>query len=276
MTAESVPSGPLSPVGTTATRDLVDGFLQWHLWLRLGWLEVKRRYRRTVVGPFWGTLSLAVLIAALGAVGAGLWNQKLEDYLPFLAAGIIVWTMISTMITESGTLFVSSSNLFRQMQFNYSVLAYALVYRNFILFVHNLSIYLVVLLIFGANKFSPVMLLAVPALALLLINGVWAALLVGMFCLRYRDLQQLITSLIQISMFVTPIFWPPSSLSGRSRIVFIDFNPLYHFVEIVRAPLLGEVPAVTTWIAVAIITVVGWGVTFTFFNRFRKRIAYWS
>ncbi len=276
MTAESVPSRPLSPVGTTATRDLVDGFLQWHLWLRLGWLEVKRRYRRTVVGPFWGTLSLAVLVAALGAVGAGLWKQKLEEYLPFLAAGIIVWTMISTMITESGTLFVSSGNLFRQMRFNYSVLACALVYRNCILLVHNLSIYLVVLLIFGANKFSPVMLLAVPALALLLINGVWAALLVGMFCLRYRDLQQLINSLLQISMFVTPIFWPPSSLSGPSRIVFIDFNPLYHFVEIVRAPLLGEVPAVATWIAVGIITVVGWGVTFAFFSRFRKRIAYWS
>src|SRR5713101_6402795 len=110
------------------------------------------------------------------------------------------------------------------MRFNYSVLAYALVYRNCILLIHNLSIYLVVLLIFGANKFSPAMLLALPALALL----------------------------------------------------FIDLNPLYHFVEIVRAPLLGEVPAVMTWIAVAIITVVGWGVTFVFFDRFRKRIAYWS
>ena len=276
MTAESVSSGPLSPVGTTATRDLVDGFLQWHLWLRLGWLEVRRRYRRTVVGPFWGTLSLGVFVAAFGAVGVGLWNQKPEDYLPFLTAGIIVWTMISTVITESGMLFVSSSNLFRQMRFNYSVLAYSLVYRNCVLLVHNLSIYVVVLLIFGANKLSPAMLLALPGLALLLINGVWTALLVGMFCLRYRDLQQLITSLLQIAMFITPIFWPPSSLSGRSRIIFIDFNPFYHFIELVRAPLLGEVPAATTWLVVGLITVVGWGVTFVFFDRFRKRIAYWS
>lgn len=277
MTTTSSLSPPtFTPVGTTAARDLVQGFLDWRLWGRLGWLEIKRRYHRTVIGPFWSAISLGIFVIALGSVGSGLWNQESKDYMPFLASGMVVWVMISSIVTESCTLFIASSNLFRQMQFNYSVLAYALVYRNFVVFAHNLTVYFLVALFFSWDKLTVMMVLAVPGLALLFLNGVWGALLLGMICLRYRDLQQFVTTLVQISMFLTPIFWPPASLQGRSRIVFVDLNPLYHFIDVVRAPLLGQVPSFESYAAVGLITVVGWVGTYVFFNHFRKRIAYWS
>jgi ABC-type polysaccharide/polyol phosphate export permease len=94
--------------------------------------------------------------------------------------------------------------------------------------------------------------------------------------MRFRDMQQLIASLVQISMFVTPIFWPPESLHGMGRRFFVDFNPLYHMIDIVRAPLIGNVPASESYIATLVVAVVGWAITYLAFSRFRRRLAYWS
>jgi ABC-type polysaccharide/polyol phosphate export permease len=97
-----------------------------------------------------------------------------------------------------------------------------------------------------------------------------------MCCLRFRDIQQLVAALIQVSIFITPIFWPADYLSGPFRMVFVTFNPLYHFIEIVRAPLIGIVPPASSYIAVLIMTAVGWLATYALFRVFRQRIAYWS
>lgn len=276
MAVLSGQSTALAPVTTTPVRDLIDGLLSWRLWGRLGWLEVKRRYRRTVIGPFWSAISLGVFVLALGSVGSGLWNRQAADYLPFLAAGMVVWVLISTIITESCGLFIQGTNLYRQMRLNYSTMAYALVYRNLVVFGHNLLVYVLMYLAVGKYALTADVLYAVPGLALVLLNGAWVALLLGLFCLRFRDLQQLINTLVQIALFVTPIFWPPESLQGKGRIVFVDLNPLFHFIEVVRAPLLGRVPPLETWVFVVLMTIAGWAVTVALFGRFRGRIAYWG
>jgi ABC-type polysaccharide/polyol phosphate export permease len=167
------------------------------------------------------------------------------------------------------------------MRFNYSVMAYALVWRNFIVFAHNLLVFVVIFLVFAPdriapNRIMPATLLVLPGLVIVLVNSVWVSIVLGMLCLRFRDVQQLIISLIQISMFVTPIFWPPENLQGAARFVFVDFNPLYHLIDIVRSPLLGLLPAAESYIAMVVLTVVGWWLTYLLFGYFRKRIAYWS
>jgi homopolymeric O-antigen transport system permease protein len=277
MTTQSVPGIGLRSLVTSAGQDLADGLCQWRLWGRLGWLEVRRRYSRTVIGPFWSAISLGMFVLALGSVGTGLWSKSASDYLPFLAAGMVVWVTIASIVTESCTLFVAGTNLFRQMRFNYSILAYALVWRNFIVFAHNLLVFVAIALAFAPHVFTPTTLLVLPGLMIVLVNSMWISIVLGMLCLRFRDVQQLISSLIQISMFVTPIFWPPESLQGgAARIVFIDLNPLYHLIDIVRSPLLGRAAAAESYIAMAVLTVAGWWMTYLLFSYFRKRIAYWS
>jgi homopolymeric O-antigen transport system permease protein len=264
-----------SPV-PTARQDIVRGFLKWPLWGRLGWLEVRRRYRRTVIGPFWSSISLAVYVIAVGAVGAGLWNQNLDQYLPFLVSGLLVWTLVSTIVTESCGLFINGSDLFGKFSFDYSLLAYALIWRNFIAFLHNLVVYLLIVVVLAPRLLTPVLLLAVPGIVLLLTGGVAVALFCGMLCLRFRDLAQLITSVMQIALLITPIFWPPSSLAGASHLVFVEFNPWYRIIDVVRSPLLGNVPTLASYAAVLGMVVVGWTVTYVTFRRFRHRIAYWA
>jgi ABC-type polysaccharide/polyol phosphate export permease len=270
-----IPQAP-EPLTNSAADDVVIGFKQWDLWGRLGWLEIKRRYRRTVIGPFWSVISLTVVVLVIGGLGAGLLNQPVAEYVPFLAAGMVVWMLLSVMITESCVLFVSGANLIRHIRLNYSILAYALVYRNFIVFLHHLVVYLGFLLAVAPHKFSFATLFAIPGLLLLLANGVWIALLLGMICLRFRDTQQLVNTLIQIALFVTPIFWPPDTLGGLQRVIYVDLNPLYHLISIVRMPLLGEMPGLNIIGTVLLITFVGYLGTFLFFRRFRQRIVYWS
>jgi ABC-type polysaccharide/polyol phosphate export permease len=268
-------SGPKTGA-SDASADLVGGLLRADLWGRIGWLEIKRRYRRTTLGPFWSSCTLAVYTLAVGIVGAGLFHQDAHEYLPYLSSGMIVWTFISTMILESCTLFVIGNALFRNVRFEYSILAYALVWRNFVIFLHNLVVFLIIALVLKPELISFTALTAAFGVLIVLINGVWIGLLVGILCLRFRDIQPIVQTLIQIWTLITPIFWTPSGLSGPSQFVFVQLNPIYRLIDVVRSPLLGTVPTEASYAAAFLITIVGWGLTYVAFRLFRKRISYWS
>jgi ABC-type polysaccharide/polyol phosphate export permease len=279
MTMTSVPktSGDqLRSLALTAGQDIIGGLWKTELWGRLGWLDVKRRYRRTMLGPFWTSISLSMYVMGVGLVGAGLWHQNISDYLPFLVSGMVAWLLVSTIITEACTLLVSGHALFRNVTFEYSILAYALVWRNLITFLHNLVVWLLIVGVLRPEALGFTVFLALPGVLLIALNGVWISLLCGMFCLRFRDVTPLVSSIIQISMLITPIFWPPESLQGSRRLIFVGLNPLHHMVDIVRSPLLGKVPAATSYLIVVLITVGGWYLTYVVLRRFRRRIAYWS
>jgi ABC-type polysaccharide/polyol phosphate export permease len=262
----------MTPEYASAQRDFSRGVTDWRMWGRLGWAEVRRRYRRTLIGPFWTSLSLAVFVLALGVVWATLWHQAVRTYLPFLCAGLITWTFISTTMIESCSMFISQEPLIKQMRFHYSMLASAAVWRNLIVFLHNLLVYVLV----AAVCWPPVnlnTLLVVPGLLLASANLIWMAILIGLLTARFRDIQQLLTTLLQIAMFVTPIFWAPSQLSHHPMLV--HFNVLYHLIDVVRSPLLGQTPSFESYWVVSLMAVLGWGLTFDIYSRFRRRVAYW-
>ena len=263
--------GRLRLLVTTGSEDLLHGLQRYDLWGRIGFMEIKRRYRRTLIGPFWSTISLAVFIAVMSAVGVGLWKQTVREYMPFLATGMMVWLLISTMINESCTLFINSQHLFSRMRIDYSILAFALVWRNLVGFLHNLTAYLLVAVVALPGLINLSLLWIIPGLFLIAVNAVWVALLLGMACIRFRDIQQLVISLLQISMFVTPVFWPPHLLTGTTKLVFVQLNPLYSFIEVVRAPLLGQTPMLSAYIMIVAVTLVGWTVTFKAFSKLPKK-----
>ena len=277
MSSGTISNRRLTPLVTGAGEDLLQGAAAWDLWSRLGWLEVKRRYRRTVIGPCWSAISMGMFVLALGSLGAGLWEKGINEYMPFLAAGFVGWLLIAAIATESCSLFLGGSGTVGEVRFNYSVLVYALIWRNLIVLLHNFSVYLIFVLVLLPSMLKPVAAMAIPGLLIVVVNGIWVALLLGMFALRFRDVQQLVSSVVNIVMFITPIFWFPDLLprAGMKRLVFVDFNPLFHLIDVVRAPLLGRLPAPESYIATFLMAVVGWAVTFVVFRHFRKRLAYW-
>lgn len=261
------------PEYSLAFDDIAEGAFAWRMWMRLGWQEIKRRYRRTAIGPFWSTLSLAVFIFMLGVVWARLWGHPVRGYLPFLTGGLLAWSLISALITESCQVFVASAGLIKQRPVSYMMLTCALVWRNLIVFAHNAIIMVAVyaLLLLPPHWAT---LLIVPGLVLLATNALWLGLLFGLLCARYRDLQQVVGSVLQVALFVTPIFWSADQLGGRFALL-VHFNVLFHLIEIVRAPLLGFAPSSWSYICCALSAVIGWVITLYLFARLRQRIPYW-
>ena len=109
----------------------------------------------------------------------------------------------------------------------------------------------------------------------MMLNGLWISICFGLLCARFRDIQQLIVSIVQICMFITPIMWPPDKLVGVRRLIFVDFHPLYHMIEVMRAPLLGKVPMLQSYVVTLLIIAVGSTITYFLYSRFSRRITYW-
>jgi lipopolysaccharide transport system permease protein len=255
-----------------AMSDLRNGLALWSLWLRLGWNDILQRYRRSMLGPFWLTASMAIMVISLGVLYAELFNTPIHDFLPFLCVGLLVWNLISSFLTEGGTLFTGVESYIKQIRLPYSVYVFRSSWSKLIIFAHNFVIYFGILLYFEIWP-GAVSLLAIPGLLLVLLNGATVSLFIGMMSARFRDIPQLISSVVQIVFFVTPIMWKPELL--RSRAFIADFNPFYHLLEIVRAPLLGSLPSVANYIAVLLITLFNVVIVGVFFVRFRSRISYW-
>lgn len=255
-----------------AVGDISDGISSIYIWPMLGWQEIKQRYRRSVLGPFWLTISTAALIGGMGPLYGRLLNQPIAEYFSYLAIGFVVWTLIASLINESCLAFIAAEGFIKQIRLPYTVHIARLVWKNLIIFGHNLVIVFVVLLFYRPQWNWHIWLMPLGIL-IIAVNALWLGLLLGLLCARFRDIPQVIASLVQVTFFLTPVMWK-SSMLGRYE-WSVMWNPIYHFLEIVRAPLLGGTVPPATWMAVVLITVLGYGLTLVLFARFRSRIAYW-
>lgn len=259
-----------------ARRALVDvghGLSLWKLWVVFGWIDIRQRYRRALIGPFWITISMGTMVGTLGLVYSTLFRVDPTDFIPFLAAGFAAWTFISTTISEATLLFLQAEAIIKNASLPVSIHLYRLLWRNVIIFVHNAVIMIVVYLVFRIDPGLPLLFL-IPGFALVVLILVPISLMVAMICLRFRDAPPIVASLLQIVFFITPILYHPAQLSGRLS-VFTDANPFYHLVDAIRAPLLGQFISMETLEILGAMLVVGWGVAFALFCRYRSRIAYW-
>jgi ABC-2 type transport system permease protein/lipopolysaccharide transport system permease protein len=147
-----------------------------------------------------------------------------------------------------------------------------MIWHDVIIFLYQSFVYVVIAVMFTITP-GPVILLAGFGFALLILNGLWFALFMGILATRYRDIPEIISNIMQIAFFLTPILWMPDMI-GRG-FGMLNFNPFYHFIELVRAPLLGEAPMALSWWVVLGITVTGWTAAFLLYARYRGRVAYW-
>ncbi len=264
-----------------AFRDLREGFTQRELWLQLGWQDIKQRYRRSVIGPFWITIATGVQAAAMGVLYAAILNQDLWTYLPYVTVGLIVWNVINASILEGSDVFIANEGLIKQLPSALSVHVYRLVWRQFLFFAHNIVIYLVMLVAFGVwEHLDWSVLLAIPAIALVFLNSAWVSIVFGIFSTRYRDIAPILGSMTLMLFVLTPVMWTTKSLHDQGgavseRAKLVELVPTYHYLEIVRAPLLGDPVQVRSWLVVGVITVVGWAVAILALKQYRSRVPYW-
>src|SRR6201995_4449849 len=223
---------------TRARADLVDGFRRRELWLHLGWQDITQRYRRSVLGPFWITIATGTTAVAMGGLYSKLFHLDLAVHLPYVTLGLIIWNLINNSILEGADVFVANEDLIKQLPTPLSVQVYRLVWRQLLLFAHNIVIYVVVAIVFP-KPWSWADLSFIPALFLIMLNCVWVSLCFGILSTRYRDISPLLFSIVQLLFFMTPIIWNESTLQHQgagSWAKIVELNPLLHYLSIVRAP----------------------------------------
>jgi len=257
---------------TAAWIDLVEGMSKTWMWWAMAMQDIKMRYRGSLLGPFWLTISMVIMVAAMGLIYARMFNMEITHYLPFLTVGLVIWTFISTVITDGCQTFLSAQSVITQVRMPFSIHAWRIVCRNLIVMAHNIVIIPLVMIIFEV-PISWRAIVILPALVILAINGVWVSILLGMISARYRDVPPIVASIVQVLFFVTPIFWPLESVGAWMQV--LSFNPLFAAIDVVRAPLLGNAPLAYSWTVLLTVTAVGCLGTFGLFAKFRTRIAYW-
>ena len=234
--------------------------------------DVGSRYRGSVLGPFWITLSMGLMVLGIGFLYANLFAISLHVFLPYVALGIVFFGVLTGTITEGCETFVLASGMLSQTSLPMFTFVWRTLLRNLINLAHHLVIVVVVLAVYGywreARPFT-----AVAGIVLLLVNASWISLLAAIASARFRDIPQIVASAMQFAMFMTPVFWLPGRFSA-SRAV-LDFNPFYHLLEAVRAPLLGQPVSALTYQILVGMALGGWLVAFAIFARTRRRIVHY-
>jgi ABC-type polysaccharide/polyol phosphate export permease len=259
-------------VGNTISREFIDGFWLPQIWGMLGWDDIRQRYRRSVLGPFWITLSMGVFIVLLGVIYARLFKTDIAIYLPYLSVGLVTWGFISTTTIESCRAFQEGERILKQIKLPYSVYILRVVWRNVIIFLHTIVIFIPVAVLFQVEP-TWYTLLALPGMALIYINQVWVTVVLAILCSRYRDIMPVVTTTVQILMFATPIMYLRESLGESAWIA--DINPLYHLIELVRAPLLGNPAAMLSWEVGIATAIIGTCLALGLLVRTSRRIVFW-
>lgn len=256
-----------------ALADFADACRLWRLALTLGWFDIRLRYRGSMLGPFWLTLSTAIMVAALGLLYSKLFNMELRDYLPFLALSLVLWNVLSAVITDSCTCYVAAEGMIRSMRMPHTLQSMRVVVRNLIVLAHNVVVIVIVYAWFDDWP-GWAALQAIPGLLLWVLDGLAVCLILGPIGARFRDIPPIVASVIQIAFFISPIIWKPELLHGAA-LEFLWLNPFYTLLEIVRGPMLGEAVRLRVWASAlgysGVLCVAAWFL----FARTRGRLAFW-
>jgi ABC-type polysaccharide/polyol phosphate export permease len=255
-----------------AFRDLAASWDRRGLAWSLAWHDVVSRYRGSILGPFWITISMGLMVLGIGLLYARLFGISVTEFMPFVAMGIVFFGLMSGTVNEGCETFVQAAKMLSQTSLPMFAFVWRTVLRNLINLAHHLVIIIGVLLVFGLwRQANP--LLALAGLALTVINLAWISMLVGIASARFRDIPQFVMSVMQFAIFMTPVFWKPDAFPERHA--FLTLNPFYHMLTAIRAPLLGETVDPLSYGVLIVMALAGWSLTFWLFAMTRRRIVHY-
>lgn len=253
--------------------DFHDCFKNSHIWFILSFYDIKTRYRRTVIGPFWLTLGTAITILGMGLVWSSIFGMSLKEFLPYIAAGMVVWIFIASVLNESCSVFISQAAIIHNVKTSYFLHVMTMLSRNVIIFFHNMLVVIAVFII-CSQKITIEILWFFPGLLLLILNSFWVTLFLGIFATRFRDVTSIVGNIVTLIMLVTPIMWKPEMLHGNRQII-ATLNPFAHMISLVRDPLLGQMPPLESYIIVIGIFIVGFSLSLWLYKKYIHRVVFW-
>lgn len=238
----------------------------------LAWADTKARYKKSALGPFWIVLTNVIGVIGLSVVWSGLFNQSLEDFAPTLCIGLIVWQLISAVLSDAPGTFSREARMIRNVNLPAWFFAFRLLARHVITFAHNLIIVAGVIWWFDL----PVgwgLLQALLAMLLVVANLFCVIYLVGLAGARYRDVELAVHSVLPLLFFISPVMFKADKLPQAQLLIWS--NPFSYFIEAIRAPLLGHEAHANTLLVLLLMLAVGTVLCAVLMRGVGRRIAFW-
>jgi ABC-type polysaccharide/polyol phosphate export permease len=242
--------------------------LIWHMAMS----ETRARYKRSVLGPFWLTLGAGIGVAGLGVVWSSLLHTPVREFVPSLAVGLLLWQLIASTIVEACTIFIRQAQIIRNVRLPLLVHPAQLVTRQLITFAHNMVVLVIVFALFPQQSLH-LLPLSLLGFVLLVINLLWMTTVLAMLGARFRDIEQIVTAVMPLIFFLTPVLYRTSHFGATQAVVWL--NPFTYLISVVRDPLLGTVPTPAVYVGTVCITVAGTILALALFASRRNRIPYW-
>jgi ABC-type polysaccharide/polyol phosphate export permease len=246
----------------------------WRVWLHMGLQDVKSRFRSSALGPAWILINLGAVIAAVGLIYGRLFHQPMNEFLPFLTLGLVIWAFIGSSLTEGSMAFIIAEGYIKQFPFPKIIYLYRAMVPYVVVFMIGLFVFFVCMALYQRH-IGWGALWAIPGFVLFLVINFFHLVIVAHVGVRFRDLPHLLGSLIQIAFYLTPVIFTVTMLKDRGLAFVYMFNPLYYLIEILRYPLLNSEPPPAEVIYVSLAYCVVAGIVATIVvKKMSQRIVY--
>lgn len=252
--------------------DLSAAWRRRQLALYFAWTETLARYRRSVLGPFWLVLSTIIGVVGLGFVWSALLNADHREFIPSLTVGLVTWQLISGSIIEAAGLFPRNSPIILNIKLPTFLISLQLLFRQLINYGHNLIVLAVVLAVYPQHV-GPTMLFAIPGIIVLAAGLLGTIQILGFLGARYRDFDPLISSLMPILFFISPVIYQSRQLGPAEAVM--EYNPLAHWIRLVRDPVLGIPPTIGSYATAILLTALIWILALWLTSARSYRLPYW-
>ena len=253
-------------------REIRQLFDRFDLVYYLAWHDTLARYRRSVLGPFWLVLGTAIGLGGLSIIWSIILKVNHSEFIPSVAIGMVIWYFLSGCVNESTSVFFRNRQLFLSMPISSALVSASLVMRQMVNLMHNFVVVIIVLLVYPEHL-SVYALLSIPGFLLVALNMFLIVQFMGYLGARYRDMDPLVTALMQPMFLLSPVIFRPAQLGDSSHLLL--FNPFTYWISLVRDPLMGQVPPLSTWLGVAGFCVIAGTAAAIITAGKRNRLSYW-
>lgn len=238
----------------------------------LSWDEIRVRYIRSILGPFWMVLTTAISIMGLGYIWSILFHQDRTTFIPALCVGLVIWQFISNCVLEATNCFVANRNLLLNTLNPILIFPLNTIGKNLIIFAHNFLIIVIVFLIYPP-AINLNTLLIIPGFILVVLNLIWIIFVLGILGTRYRDLPPAIASFMTIFFFLSPVIYKPEQLGLKAKLLWL--NPFTYMISLIRDPLTGSASPWFAYLVACLALIIGWSMLGYLLKNYRYRLLYW-
>lgn len=234
-----------------------------YFWTHLSLSDLRYRWRRSFFGVLWSIMQPLGMTLLLAVVFGRIFNTNITEYAPYILSGMIVWEFMTATAIGGSMSFVQADAYIKQCHHPLAIYTLRTMLTNLlVLMLASLGLVAWVLVVMPQN-------FGWPWLAALMIYPI-VALIAWPLCTvlayistRFRDVPHALALVFQTLWLVSPIYFEASIFQKGGLHVLVDYNPIYHMLEIIRAPLLrGHWPTAENFIyclaTIAVLLLLAW------------------